>query len=187
MWEQEPGSPMMGRQLGQSGQALSPHRNHLREEMLLNIRAWGGQLRGMWAKIQDAKSLCPAKADISPSRPQRAGVEQPSLHSAEWTVPQRAGVGSGWEHARLIPGWGVAPTLQSPPPPPSLEQSPRVESVTPQPRLPMRGVWAAVSPRRQQQGLQQGRGRPTRPAHQSQSVTYFVYNLQAKDRFYIFK
>lgn len=93
MWEQEPGSPMMGRQLGQSGRALSPHRNHLREEMLLSIRAWGGQLRGMWAKIQDAKSLCPAKADISPSRPQRAGVEQPSLHSAEWTVPQRAGRG----------------------------------------------------------------------------------------------
>lgn len=74
---------MMGRQLGQSGRAPSLHRNHRREEMVLRIRAWGGQLQGMWAKIQDTKSLCPAKADISPSQPQRAGVEQPSLHSAE--------------------------------------------------------------------------------------------------------
>lgn len=51
--------------------------------MLLRIRAWRGQLRPMWAKIQDTKSLCPATADIPPSQPRRAGVEQPSLHSAE--------------------------------------------------------------------------------------------------------
>lgn len=179
---------MMGRQLGQSGRALSPHRNHLREEMLLSIRAWGGQLRACGPRSRMQNPCALQKQTFPPH-----GHREQGLNNRLYTQQNgqfhkgQAGVGSGWEHARPIPGWGVAPTLQSPPPPPSLEQSPRVESVTPQPRLPMRGVWAAVSPRRQQQGLQQGRGRPTRPAHQSQSVTYFVYNLQAKDRFYTFK
>lgn len=50
MRKPEPGSPMMGRQLGQSGRAPSLHRNHLREEMMLRIRAWGKQLQRMWAK-----------------------------------------------------------------------------------------------------------------------------------------
>lgn len=93
--KQEPGSPMTGRWVGQSGQAQRLPGNRLRGEKGLRIRARGGWLQGLLAKIQDTKCFCPASVNIPRSQKQGAGVEH-VLHTGQ----KLGGSTKGWESAQ---------------------------------------------------------------------------------------
>lgn len=110
---QEPGSPLTGRRVGQSGKPL-------REEPGLRITARDGRLLGLLAEIQDMKCLWPARALISLSEKRGAG-DQHALHTGAEDGPSHEGRGviSGWGRVRVAPlGDGIhlkEPTLTTQP------------------------------------------------------------------------